>query len=146
MMTDEGPREERDRMDEESAEREFARFAEAMDLDFNEKGMDDEDRKGFYESKRIVLRELQRGSLVIDDDGQPVYTARHPKEQGKPKITFYEWTGGTLMEADKKKKDHDVTKMIAMIGEMSRQSIQRYSKMPARDFKVVQAIALLFLG
>lgn len=129
-------------LDTETAEKEFGRFLEAMDLDVDPKGMDDEDKRTFEESKRRVVRALEQGQLVIDDKGQPVFT---PSAGGNP-ITFYEPTGAALMAADQKRSGHNMAKMFATMGDMTRTNAALFAKMVARDVKVCLAVALLFLG
>lgn len=123
------------------AQDEFARFADAMDLDVDESKMDADELKSFKELKDTTLRALRRGQLVIDDKGQPVYT---PKSGTA--ITFYEPTGASFIALDSKKKDHDVAKMYALMADMTRQTEKLFALMPQRDLKVCRSIATLFLG
>jgi len=142
-MSEGGPLDE-DKMDGESAEAEFQRFADEFELDIDEKGMDDEDRQAFQASKKVFIRELKRGSIVVDERGAATYTTRF--ETNPSPVVFHEPTGATFMASDQKKRGHDAAKMYAMIADMTRQNIQRFSKMPRRDLKVVESVALLFLG
>jgi hypothetical protein len=128
---------------QEFAEQEFDRFLNAMDLDIQLKGMDDEDRKSFEEAKRKLVRAMQKGSLVIDEKGQPVFT---PQLGDTAPITFKEPTGAVLMTMDQKKKDHDVAKMMVTMAAMTGVNMQRFAKMEGRDIKICLAIATLFLG
>lgn len=128
----------------EVAEAEFGRFAEAMDLDFDIKRMDADDLKGFQEQKHRIVRAIMRGILVVDPKGQFVYTPQTGADRSP--ITFYEPTGASMMAMDRKKKGEDVGKMYASMGDMTRVSPDRFAKMLARDLKVCQAIAVLFLG
>lgn len=125
------------------AEHEFMRFVEAMDLDVDPTGWDDEDKRSFEEAKRKLVSALRSGKLVIDEHGQPVFT---PSQPPTDPITFYEPTGATLMAMDQKKKNHDVAKMYAAMADMTRQPMTRFSKMVNRDVKICTAIASLFFG
>lgn len=127
---------------EEAALAEFERFAEAMDLDIDERGMDDEDRKGFYEARRIFVKAFVAGRLVVNEKGEPTYSPT----DGKGDITFYEPTGASFMASDQKRSGHDVAKMHAIIADMTKTDGRRISQLPGRDYKAVQAIALLFLA
>ena len=99
-----------DKVAVEVAEAEFSRFIDAMDLDFDESKMGDADRKDFQAEKDIVITAIRRGSLAINDNGEPEYTTR----RGEPQtITFHEPTGATLMAMDRKKSSQDVGKMFA---------------------------------
>ncbi len=127
----------------EVAQQEFERFAEAMDLDLDPKGMDAEDRKSFETAKRRFLTAVEDGRLVVNDTGEPVYT---PQKGDTSPITFFEPTGGTMMAMDLKKAGHDVTKGLAAMADMTKQDIKRYHNMSNRDLRVCQAISVLFLG
>jgi hypothetical protein len=125
----------------EVAEAEFARFTEAMDLDVDVSKMDEDDRKGFDDARSTIERAIMRGSLVIDDKGQPIYTP----QDGKP-ITFYEPTGASIMAMDGHKKGHDAAKMFALMADMTKTTAKTFAQLNMRDFKVCQKIVMLFLG
>ena len=126
----------------EVAEEEFERMVEAMDLDVDPQGMDEEERVDFGRLKSRIVGAMVRGRLTVDQDGFPVYT---PLSGGEP-VKFYEPTGATLMAQDKKKKGQDVAKMYAVMADMTQTSVQTFSKMPQRDLKVCMAVANLFLA
>lgn len=125
------------------AEQEFKRFTDAMDLDVDPAGMDDEDKRSFNDAKRRIIAALCNGSLVIDEKGQPVFT---PSLGNTQPITFFEPTGASLMAGDQKKKGHDHARMFAVMGDMTRQPATRFANMPSRELKVCLSIAGLFLG
>jgi len=125
----------------EVAEQEFERFIEAMDLDIDTSRMDVDDTRSFEEAKHIIVRAMERGSLVVDENGQPVYTL-----SGGERITFYEPTGATFMAMDNKKRGQDVAKLVAIMADMTRQPAATFSKLPNRDFKVCRTLVTLFLG
>lgn len=124
----------------EVAEHEFVRFCEAMDLDTEPKG-DDEDLRSYNETKRRIVDAICEGRLVVDEDGQPVFT---PSDGGS--ITFYEPEGSSLLAMDQKKSGHNVGKSFAVLAAMTKQPAMRFSKMKNRDLKICQAVMVLFLG
>ena len=128
----------------EVAESEFERFTEAMDLDVDETRMDEDDKKSFGELKDRILRAIEQGHLVFDDEGQPVYTPR--AGASTQPITFHEPTGASFMAMDTKKKDQNVGKMYAVMADMTHRDAKVFSSMPNRDLRVCQAIVTLFLG
>lgn len=127
---------------EETAEAEFEQFAETWDVDINERGMDDEDRKGFYESKRHFIKAMLRGRLVLDENSVATYS---PIDGSEP-LTFCEAEGSFFTSTDQKKRDHIVGKMHVLIARMTKTDQKRIEKLKQRDYKVVQAIALLLLA
>lgn len=127
----------------EVAEAEFSRFIEAMDLDVDPKDWSDEDKKSFEDTKRKVIRAMERGDLVINDDGLPVFT---PTMGNREPFTFHEPTGTTLMAIDQAKKGANVSAAFKMLADMTQTDATRFSKMANRDLKVCQALQALFLA
>jgi len=125
----------------EVAEAEFERFVEAMDLDVDPAGMDDDDKRSFESARRRLLKAMMAGQLVVNEQGEPVYSPGF----GDP-ITFHEPTGATYMAMDQKREGHNFGKTVATLAEMTRLPATRFSKMANRDFKVCSAILGLFLG
>lgn len=128
----------------EMAEQEFDRFAESMDLDFDTTGMDAEDSKGFDHNKGIILKAIQKGALIIDDKGQPVYTPQ--RTDGAKAITFKEPTGASLMAMDGGKKTEDVKKLYHVMADVTETDAKVFSSMKMADLKVCMAVITLFLG
>lgn len=128
----------------EVAEQEFNRFVDAMDLDVDPDGMDEEDLKGFETQKQRVIEAIKQGILVINDDGEPVFTPQ--RTQDIESITFYEPTGASLMAMDRRKKNEDMAKMYALMGSITKVHANTFAKMKMSDLKVCQAITILFLA
>jgi hypothetical protein len=126
---------------QEVAEAELDRFLDSMDLDGDTSRMDVDERKAFADLRDTLVRAIQRGTLAIDDKGQPVFTPRSGSA-----ITFYEPTGATFMSMDAKKSGHEIAKMYAIMADMTRQSEKAFALMPQRDLKICRSIATLFLG
>jgi hypothetical protein len=128
----------------EVAESEFDRFLEAMDIDVDPKGMDDEDKKSYQTARRRLVEAIEEGWLAVDEKGQPIVTPRVGDDAGP--ITFREPTGASYLAMDQKKKDHDQAKLVAVMADMTGQPPVRFSKMANRDLKLCQSIVALFLG
>lgn len=132
-------------IDAVTAEQEFERFADAMDLDIDPAGMDDDDRAGFERQKRRVIRAIQNGSLIFNDDGEAVYTPQNTKSRHKDPITFHERTGASLMAMDGKKKNQEVSKTYAVMASMCEVHPRVFAGMVGADAKVCEAIFLLLM-
>lgn len=130
------------KVDRETAELEFERFVEAMDLDLDPAEMDEEDRKGLDIQKGKILSAIMAGSLVINEDGEPVFT---PAVEGD-QIKFPEPTGAAFMAMDRKKKTEDMGKLFAMMAAITGTHASTFAKMKNRDLKVCIAITTLFMG
>jgi hypothetical protein len=128
----------------EVAEQEFDRFVDSMDLDVNTAHMDADDKKDLDQLRSRIISAIQAGSLVINDNGEPVFTPQRTNDAAP--ITFHEPTGATLMAMDRKKKTEDVGKLYASMGDMTKTSAATFSKMRMSDLKVCTAVTTLFLG
>lgn len=127
-------------VDTATAEREFDRFAEAMDLDLDESLMDESDRNAYKRQRSRMVRAIERGALVINQDGEAVYTPQNPKSSYREPITFHERTGASLMAMDSKKKGHDVAKTYAVMADMCRVHANVFAGLAGTDGKVCEAI------
>ncbi len=134
-----------DKIAKEVAEQEFDRFSEAMDLNLNTSMMDAEDLTQFNKQKDRILRAVQSGALVFNDDGEAVYTPQHRNTKHKDPITFHERTGASLMAMDGKKKGQDVAKTFAVMGDMCKVHPNVFAGMVGSDGKVCEAIFALLM-
>lgn len=133
------------KLDKETAEQEFNRFAESMDLELDTSDMDSEDLTAFTKQKNRIIKALMVGSLIINDNGEAVYTARNEKSKHKDAITFHERTGASLMAMDGKKKNHDVTKTYAILGDMCKVHPKVFAGLVGVDIKLCEAIFALLM-
>lgn len=134
-----------EKVSKEVAEQEFARFAEAMDLDVDTSRMDAEDQAAFNRQKSRILGAIQSGALVFNENGEAVFTPQRPSSQYKDPITFHERTGASLMAMDGHKKGHDVAKTYAVMGDMCRVHQKVFAGMAGQDIKVCEALFALLM-
>lgn len=130
-------------IDKETAELEFNRFIEAMDLEMDDSS-DAEDKDDYMALKGKLVKAISKGSLIIDDKGQPVYTPERSDDQ-KP-LTFYEPTGANLIAMDKRKAGEDISKFNAVMAEMCKVHPKVFARMKFKDYKMCQSIVTLFLA
>ena len=134
-----------EKLDRESAQREFDRFAEEWDLETDLGAMEDEDRKSYEAQRDRLLKAIRSGALTIGDGGIPTFTPKHAPCEGTP-LTLKVPTGSTYMSMDRFKDRQAVHKMHAVLAEMTEQVPKFFSSMDARDLKVPQAVLILFLA
>lgn len=135
---------EESKINKEMSEQEFNRFGDAMGLDFEIDYMDEDDIKEFNKQKRVFINAISKGSLTINDDGEPTFTPQ--RSEAKDSVTFKEPTGATLKSIDNVKATHNVGKMYTIMGEMTKTSASTFSKMKKPDLDVCLAVTTLFLG
>lgn len=129
----------------EVAEAEFDRFVELMDLDLDTADMDAEDLTGFNKQKNRIIRAIQRGHLIVNEKGEAVYTPFNPASKHKEEITFHERTGASLMAMDGKKKNHDVAKTYAIMGDMCKLHQNIFAGLVGSDIKTCEALFSLLM-
>ncbi len=127
------------------AEAEFNRFGEMMDLDFDKSKMDSEDATSFDKLKNRLVTAIMNGSLIINDDGEAVYTPRNSKSKYKEPITFHERTGADLMTMDRGKKNHDMAKTYSIMASMCKVPISTFSGLVGIDGKICEGIFTLLM-
>lgn len=129
----------------EVAEKEFNRFVEEMDLDLDTALMDAEDLTAFTKQKNRIIRAIQRGNLVVNENGEAVYTPFNKGSKHKEPLTFHERTGASLMAMDGKKKNHDVAKTYAVLADMCRVHQSVFAGLAGTDVKVCEALFALLM-
>ena len=126
----------------ESAEVEFERFADGMDIDISPDGMDSEELSAFNRTKDRVIKAIQNGNLIIDDEDQAVFT---PKGEDAKPLVFHERRGVDIMAMDQFKKNQNMAKTYAVMSSMCRTDISIFRKMAGSDLKVCEAIWQLLM-
>lgn len=129
----------------EVAELEFQRWAEAMDLDVDVDGLDAEDLRALNKQKSRIVGAIQRGSLVISEAGEAVYTPANSASRHTDPITFHERTGASLMAMDSRKKSADAARTYAVMGDICRLPPQAFAGLVGIDIKVCEALFALLM-
>lgn len=127
------------------ADAEFDRWVEAMDLEasLDPEGLDADDKAALAKAKNEVIANIMSGNLVVNDDGEFIYT---PKKGDNSPVHFPEPTGDTFLAIDKAKKGQDIKKTFLLYGAWTGLPSQRFAAMAKRDLRVVESIVALFLG
>ena len=133
------------KVDKEFAEVEFDRFTESMDLDLDTSDMDAEDLTAFNKQKSKIVKAIMFGSLVVNDNGEAVYTPRNERSKHKEALTFHERTGASLMAMDGTKKNHDVTKTYKVLGDMCKVHPNIFAGLVGIDVKICEALFALLM-
>ena len=129
------------KLSEEMAIAEWERFMDTMDLDRNQDTKDGDDLKGLLLLRGRMVHALRLGTLVVNDDGEPVYSLANGQE-----LTFHEPKGDALLAMDKKGKNHDIAKLNAVMAVATKQHPGMFTKLPNREYRVCSAITSLFLA
>ena len=132
-------------IDQETAEAEFARFTDEWDIDDNVDAMSGEDRESFEQIQNRIIKQITKGSAVVDVDGNITYTLKHPKGS-TTEVVFRVPGGDAYMAMDKFKDRQNMHKLYAFMGVMTKLPPAIFGNMDGRDIKFCQGVTLLFLG
>lgn len=125
----------------EVAASEFDRMCTAMRIETDLAELNEDERAEWNALRDPIVKDIQRGQLVIDTEGRAVYTPIG----GKP-LTFNAPTGATLMALETYGKGKDVSNMMASIADMTGTAKGELSRLPARDVQACGRLARLFLA
>lgn len=127
----------------DAAKAEFLRMLDAMDLTDGDEDedLDEDEARRFRNHRKRIVRAIQRGSITINDKGEPTFK---PRKGNTDPMTFREPRGGSLSSKDpNKKKKTDRTN--ALLSDMTKQPVARFTHMYGRDYKVCVSLVSLFL-
>lgn len=126
----------------EVAEQEFARLCEANRVDHDTADLTEAELAEWSELREGIVRDLERGTLIVGEDGRPTYT---PPGSAKA-VTFYAPTGATLMALETYAGARNISNLIAAMADMTRTDRGEFGKMPARDVQACARLAKIFLA
>jgi len=129
----------------EMAEAEFNRFVELMDLDLDTSEMDAEDLTAFKKQKKRIIKSITTGDLIVNDEGEAVFTPSNARSKHKDALTFHERTGASLMAMDTKKNNHNVAKTYAVMADMCQVPQKVFAGLAGSDIKVCEALFALLM-
>lgn len=135
-----------EKIDIETAEVEFQRFVDAMHLDVDTESMDADDAKSFRPLKKKIIKALCNGSLVINEQGEPIYTPVN-SDNNEP-IQFYKMDGSQLMTPSSNGSDQNqMKKLFSIMQSITKKPTGYFSKLAVNpDVKICMAITTLFLA
>ena len=133
------------KISESVAESEFERWADAVDIEYNEKVFDETSKNEYQKNKLILVKEIQRGSLAISDEGEATYTPWKKRTKDKTPMTFREKEAEDLRIADRKGMG-DVTLTLNLIARLTGRPFESISGLSGRDLTVAQTIFSFLVG
>jgi hypothetical protein len=125
----------------EVAEAEFARMCDAHRIDHDTSDLDDEERAEWEAMKKPVVRDIMRGTIIVDENGLATFT---PPGSAKG-YTFHRATGATYIALETYAKK-DMQNMVAAMAEMTHTDRGELSKLELPDFQICLRLGKLFLA
>lgn len=128
------------------ANQEFERWAFAMDIELNDPDRDVKKVKDDKRQRRLLVSAIQFGAMVINENGEAVYTACRSGSKYKDPITFHEKKGSTLLASDQRQEGQDIAKMYAMMADMAKVPVSAFVNMVGKDLNCCVAIAAFLMA
>jgi len=135
-----------ERVNRETAESDFDRFAEAWCLDTDTASMREKDSDSFEDLKRKIVSAIMGGHLDVAGDSGLTYRLQFPQTGGITELEMRIPPGSALVAFDKFKEQQAIAKLNAYMAAMCKQNPAIFSQMDGRDLKIVQAVATIFLA
>lgn len=130
----------------EQAEKEFEDWCEACGIDCDVANMDDESASDFTEKKKRIIKACMSGLLVFDD-GNIVYTIsnKSPENFAGVQLKIGQPSGKLFTAMDGLKDTQLFKKQCCVMSAMTGKDNGFFEKLHAKDFKLLQTIAVFFL-
>jgi hypothetical protein len=120
----------------EVAAEDFQRMCVARRIDLDESDWDDDDRKAFAALKKLIVKAISAGSLAVNDEGDPTYTA-----PSGASFKFKKATGATLIAMDGKT---GTAKVFAALADMSGKATTHFGQLEVADLNLLANLFTLF--
>lgn len=133
-------------MTEELAMKELERWVDDKDIDIYV--TDRNGNKVLDASIPRLLKEIQRGTLYLNDDCDFVYviSSKSPEGYAGEKITLKNPNGAAYMAMDKFKEQEGVHKTMAVASAITGQDIRWFSNIANNDYKLISNIVSFFIA
>jgi len=130
------------KVDKETAESDFGRFADHYDIDTDWDDLDENERGDMRSTKAVILKAIRRGQFLVDEQGAATFESACGKS-----FVLSDPGGGGLIAMDRKKDGHSVAKAYTVFGKITNTDDHAVSRLKSsRDVKVCLAIVALFLA
>jgi hypothetical protein len=143
----ESPNKNKDIIDRVTAEKEFIRYCESNEIEYDEAALNDEEKESFKDIKQRFLKACIAGRVEVDGILLK-YTISHFSPEGfkGEVLTIKRAAGHAFSEMDNFKERENVHKLLAYISAMTGKEIKYFSKLDSLDWKFLSSIASLFLS
>lgn len=121
---------------------EFERMCDANRIDRDPALWSDDDADGFAQLRTRILRDMQSGAIVVDDEGRPTYT---PPGASKG-LTFHKAKGATLIALETHAGTKGISNTLAAMAELTHVDRGEFARMDARDVHACVRLTTLFLA
>lgn len=128
----------------EAAEQEFNRFTEIWDVASDVAEMTEEDLESFEPIKKRIIKGITEGKVQIGEKGEFSYTLRKPIGDTEHLELKIERANIAIM--DNYKERQKIHMLHAYIASLAGLPPKMIAAVDARDLKMIQGVALLFLG
>jgi hypothetical protein len=130
----------------EVAERDFERMCRSRRVVTDPAEIDEDDLPGLTAVREKLVKAIMRGELVIEENGDPVYT---PPVGGAKSLRFHKPTGATYMAMEANRPgeaDGQVARTVRALTEMTRSDKGEIARLEGADYQMCVTLGQLFLA
>ena len=136
----------KEKVDRETALKEFDRFVEIWDIDDEQAAMSTDDRSTFEAHKNRIVKEICVGNASVDEGGDVSYKLKHPRNGSSITELVFKVSRANKSVMDQYKGQQEIHKIAAYVGSLAGQAPKIIMTLDPRDQKFGEALAVLFLA
>ncbi|HKY40787.1 MAG TPA: hypothetical protein VJN18_32855 [Polyangiaceae bacterium] len=125
----------------EVAEKEFEKLCVSRRIETDITTFNEREKAIFNARKADMLRLMMAGTLVLNEQGDPVYT---PSLKDAKPLTFHRVTGAVLMEADN--ITGSVERLLVLATALTKSVPGELAKLEAPEFRAIDDITAFLVG
>lgn len=123
------------------AEQQFEKLCVSRRIETDISSFNEREKAIFNNRKADMLRLMMAGTLVLNEQGDPVYT---PPLKDAKSLTFHRVTGAVLMEGDN--ITGSVERLLAIATVLTKSNPGELAKLEAPEFRAIDDITAFLIG
>jgi hypothetical protein len=140
-------KEEKYKIDLETAEAEFMRYCESNDFETDDNAMGDEEKESFTDIKKRFIKCCREGRVEVDGMNLKYTVSKiSPDGFAGDLVTIKRPGGNAFAGMDNFKDRESVHKLHGFMSAMTGKEVKYFSKIDIADWKFFQAVSSLFLS
>jgi hypothetical protein len=135
------------KIDLETAEKEFNLFCDNNEIERDETAMNDDEKETFGTIKKGLIKACMAGRVEVDGTSIKYTISKFAPEGFRGEVLFLKRPGGQAFSAmDGYKDDKNIARMVAFMSAMTGKDTKYFSKIDGSDWKFIRNIVNLFLS
>ena len=133
-------------LDQETAESEFLKWCDLLELDCEESQMDEDDLLEFGKIKKSFIFAFRKGRLSLTEDDELSLRLKKPIEGNEYLVFPSDFNSSSFVMMDRTKAKESMKKIFSFLGGWAKIDPKSIHNMQAIDTKLCLSIVTLFLS